>query len=265
MTGGRGNDVLRGGAGADRYAFDAGDGVDTIQDADGGELIIDDAVLSGTVRRNGNGWVSDDGSFTLGLEGSLASGGTLVVRRSGADTDAIRIEGWRQGSFGLTLSGDDDDNDHDGNESDDSNGNGSGRDAWHTEGGDEATIPSFGTEGANGVSDADVVLPTLDVDLAALEGEPVEGQGLVDLDGVAQALSAWEVPAPPDVGAAQLVDAHALTEATLADAIAGENATFADDGSGGAAPFGDWTSPPLLPTLTDLPVPIPPPLALRAS
>ena len=62
LSGDRGDDVLQGGAGVDTYRFEGGDGVDTIED-DGGVVIVDDVAIAGTMRSNGDGWISSDGRF----------------------------------------------------------------------------------------------------------------------------------------------------------------------------------------------------------
>lgn len=47
LMGKEGNDFLLGGAGADNYVYRTGDGLDTIQDADGGKIYMDDVQLIG--------------------------------------------------------------------------------------------------------------------------------------------------------------------------------------------------------------------------
>jgi hypothetical protein len=107
LAGGRGSDLLRGGAGEDVYVFERGDGVDVVED-DGGTIRIDDAEVSGTLQRDGDGWRSADGRFTVALDpgdGPDGSDGTLRIHAEGEDT--VALVGWRQGRYGITLEGPD--------------------------------------------------------------------------------------------------------------------------------------------------------------
>ena len=107
LAGGRGRDLLLGGAGQDTYAFDAGDGEDVVVDSDGdGRLLWDGEALGGVARQSADGtWTLADGQVTL----TQAAGDLLLQdtadREAGrtAGSDLLRIRGWHDGSFGITL------------------------------------------------------------------------------------------------------------------------------------------------------------------
>jgi Ca2+-binding RTX toxin-like protein len=263
LTGGRGDDLLRGGAGHDRYRFDAGDGNDVVEDADGGELVFDDVRIAGDMRREGDGWVSEDGRLAFTLDGSLHEGGTLTIRHGGDDTaSSVTINGWRQQAFGFSLHGDDE------------GGNAAERDARHA----ESTSDGLVTEGSPTLAPGETeMVDVVDIDDAPAGGadsaSAVDGladmaasdasAGLVDARAVAAALDGWSVPMPPDIGAAQLVDAHAVTSSMLADALAGDGAGF-DDVDAGAGAMSGLRSMFDVPALLDAPIE-PPTVALRSS
>jgi hypothetical protein len=264
LSGGRGDDLRRGGAGRDRYRFDAGDGNDVVEDADGGELVIDDLRIAGEMRRDGEGWISEDGRLAFTLDGSLHEGGTLTIRHGGDDAaSSVTINGWRQQAFGFSL------------QADDESGNAGERDARHAESTSDGlvtegspTLAPGGTEIADaaGIDDASAA----DADNALVvdglgdlaTGDPSAGR-LVDVRAVAAALDGWSVPMPPDIGAAQLVDAHAVTSSMLADALAGDGAGF-DDVDAGAGAMSGLRSMFDVPTLLDAPIE-PPVVALRST
>ena len=260
ISGGRGDDLLRGGAGRDRYRFDEGDGNDVIEDADGGEIVVDDIVLLGEMRHAGDGWSSADGRLSFSLQGSAEAGGTLSIRRTGGDAgDTLTIARWRQGAFGFALA-----------------------QAGEVSAGDRdqqayVSADPFGNEGSTGVVASDIA--GADSEDAASAGEPIAasqvvddgiaalvggtdeaGTAWVDMASLAQAFDAWSVPAPPDVGAASLHDARAVTAIALADALAGDAVPF-DDADAGALPVNVATMS--LPMAGDVVGPLPPPIALR--
>ncbi|MBK7792450.1 MAG: hypothetical protein IPJ62_07995 [Betaproteobacteria bacterium] len=107
LAGGRGRDLLQGGAGLDTYAFDAGDGEDVVVDRDGdGRLLWDGEALGGVARQSADGtWTLADGQVTLTLAGDDLLLQNTADREAGrtADGDLLRIRGWHDGSFGITL------------------------------------------------------------------------------------------------------------------------------------------------------------------
>ena len=96
-----------GGAGLDSYAFDAGDGEDVVVDSDGdGRLLWEDEALGGVARRSADGtWTLADGRVTLTQAGGDLLLQNTVDRQAGrtADGDLLRLRGWHDGSFGITL------------------------------------------------------------------------------------------------------------------------------------------------------------------
>ena len=264
LTGGRGDDVLRGGAGHDRYRFDAADGNDVVEDADGGEIVIDDFRIAGDMRRDGNGWVSEDGRLAFMLDGSLHEGGTLTIRHAGHDAaSAITINAWRQQAFGFSL------------DDDDASDTAAERDARHAASTSDGLVsegsPTLGP-GETAITDAANVIdaPVADADDASAVDaidDMADSDGsagtLVDVRALAAALDGWSVPMPPDIGAAQLVDAHAVTPSMLADALAGDGAAF-DDADAGAGTMSALRSMFDAPTLLDAPIE-PPTVALRTT
>ena len=122
LDGGKGDDKLYGGSGTDTYTFSSSDlvgwGNDTIGDTDG-IIKIDADTLSGGKSispRLGRAWISDDKKYqfqfkpdALTPSGTAAdSNGTLVIHRAGrlADKEAIVLNNWSQGKFGITLTTD---------------------------------------------------------------------------------------------------------------------------------------------------------------
>jgi len=113
LTGGRGDDRLEGGTGYDTYVFDSGDGNDTIIDADGSGVIeIDGMRAEGTMLPGEEGWHSSDGRLEFAFSGDAQEGGTLTVTalsagndRFGAPANTISVKNWKNGDFGITLSG----------------------------------------------------------------------------------------------------------------------------------------------------------------
>jgi len=111
LTGGRGNDRLEGGEGNDTYVIDAGDGVDTIVDADGlGSIMLDGAALTGVAQNADGLWISADGRVEFAFSGEAEEGGVLTIRAfdGGADHDGrpanvIRLRDWHNGDLGIAL------------------------------------------------------------------------------------------------------------------------------------------------------------------
>ena len=112
LAGGGGDDRLEGGTGRDVYAFDAGDGRDTVADTDGlGEIVIDGIAVSGSMAQAGDAWTTADGRFAMDFDGKDSGTGTLTIRSTAADAsaaDAITIEAWTNGDLGISLDGLDD-------------------------------------------------------------------------------------------------------------------------------------------------------------
>ncbi len=84
LAGMRGDDLLEGGVGFDTYIYHSGDGRDRIEDSDAqGQIIIDDHLLVGGVRRIGdatNTYTSLDGRTTYVMSGTdLIVNGILIV------------------------------------------------------------------------------------------------------------------------------------------------------------------------------------------
>ena len=111
LTGGRGSDRLEGGLGDDTYSLEAGDGHDTIVDADGvGTIELDGAKIRGTMQMADGKWVSVDGRIEFAFNGDAAEGGTLTVKAwdAGASHDGmpdnmIEVKNWKNGDLGITL------------------------------------------------------------------------------------------------------------------------------------------------------------------
>jgi Ca2+-binding RTX toxin-like protein len=111
LTGGRGDDRLEGGAGHDVYAIDAGDGEDSIIDADqDGEIQLDGQALTGGAAVPGGEWRSADGRVHYSFSGDLDAG-TLTIasygvagEASGVDPQSVtQVEGWHNGDLGIVL------------------------------------------------------------------------------------------------------------------------------------------------------------------
>ncbi len=109
LAGGGGDDRLEGGTGRDIYAFDAGDGRDTVTDTDGlGQVVIDGIAVSGSMARAGDAWVTTDGHFAMDFDGDHSGPGTLTIRSTTVDAsaaDAITLEAWTNGDLGISLDG----------------------------------------------------------------------------------------------------------------------------------------------------------------
>jgi hypothetical protein len=111
LSGGRGDDLLAGGSGADAYVFDAGDGTDTITDADGrGSIVLDDGTLIGAEDETNGNWMSADGRVDFAVDGDLGAESTLTIRAyaTGADhggnaENVIKVQHWHNGDLGITL------------------------------------------------------------------------------------------------------------------------------------------------------------------
>ncbi|MBS0162474.1 MAG: hypothetical protein JSR64_06570 [Nitrospira sp.] len=97
LSGMGGNDLLEGGIGFDTYIYNAGDGLDRIEDSDAqGKIIFDDRVLQGGVRRAGdatNTYTSLDGKTIYVMSGTdLIVNGVLIVN-----------ENFQSGQMGIQL------------------------------------------------------------------------------------------------------------------------------------------------------------------
>jgi len=97
LAGGRGNDLLEGGIGFDTYIYNAGDGLDRIEDSDAqGQIIFDGHLLQGGIRRAGdatNTYTSLDGKTTYAMSGTdLIVNGILIVN-----------ENFQSGQMGIEL------------------------------------------------------------------------------------------------------------------------------------------------------------------
>ena len=178
LTGGRGRDLLRGGGGDDTYQFESGDGRDTVDDDDG-HILIDGVEARGSMQREGSTWRSADGEFTFSLESGEV--GRVLRIQSGDGGDAVEVQGWQQGRFGITLTGLDAD----------------GVNGTAGNPGGEAGHDPFGNEGSTGLA-----FP-----------------GVVDWNAYSAALDAWTPPARTDAGAALPTDAG-VTAVDLASALA---------------------------------------------
>jgi hypothetical protein len=112
LTGGRGADRLEGGLGRDTYVIDAGDGMDTVFDADGnGAIVFDGLAIDGAQQQADGQWRSADGRFDFAVEGDMAAGATLNIKAydAGASHDAppasvVAVRDWKNGDLGITLS-----------------------------------------------------------------------------------------------------------------------------------------------------------------
>ncbi|MEO8135706.1 MAG: hypothetical protein ABI831_17230 [Betaproteobacteria bacterium] len=113
LVGGRGKDRLEGGAGDDTYSLEAGDGRDTIVDADGiGTIELDGARIRGTMQLGDDKWQSADGRVDFQFNGDATEGGTLTIQawesgatHDGAPENVVEVKNWKNGDLGITLSG----------------------------------------------------------------------------------------------------------------------------------------------------------------
>jgi len=97
LAGRRGDDILEGGVGFDTYIYQSGDGTDRIEDSDAkGEIIFDDRLLQGGIRRVGDGantYTSLDGRTTYVMANTdLIVNGVLIVN-----------ENFQSGQMGIQL------------------------------------------------------------------------------------------------------------------------------------------------------------------
>ena len=96
LEGGTGdNDLLEGGAGFDTYIYNAGDGIDQIEDSDAtGKIVFNGGLLQGGISTDGGAtYVSLDGAETYVLSGGhLIVNGVLTVN-----------ENFQSGQFGIQL------------------------------------------------------------------------------------------------------------------------------------------------------------------
>ena len=101
LVGGKGNDRLDGGIGFDTYVIDAGDGADTIVDADGqGEIILDGQALTGAATFAEGKYKSADGKLTFAFAGDPEEGGVLVIS---SDADSVKLANFKNGALGIKL------------------------------------------------------------------------------------------------------------------------------------------------------------------
>ncbi|WP_165349712.1 calcium-binding protein [Methylibium sp. Pch-M] len=110
LNGGLGNDQLKGGAGSDTYSFSGSFGIDTIDDA-GADGSISVAGLGDlrnlTLKKiSSTDWQTEDRSVTCSLIQPAGQAECLIITVVGtASNGAIRINGWVDGRFGITLAG----------------------------------------------------------------------------------------------------------------------------------------------------------------
>lgn len=94
-TGHLGNDILLGGAGADTYVYNTGDGFDTIIDSDGqGSIVVDGNTLAGG-EQYGDERVHRDAAGHLYVQ----AGNNLIV------DNAMIVLNYSNGNLGLNMSG----------------------------------------------------------------------------------------------------------------------------------------------------------------
>jgi Ca2+-binding RTX toxin-like protein len=115
LVGGAGNDVLDGGAGFDslmggadddKYKFTTGWGHDVVRDQEGSNSIeVNGTQLqsTGAVKKGNGVYASADGNTTFAIMGS-GSDQSLEIAFNGS-SDAITIQQWQSGQFGLTFDG----------------------------------------------------------------------------------------------------------------------------------------------------------------
>jgi RTX calcium-binding nonapeptide repeat (4 copies) len=259
LSGGRGDDRLRGGTGVDIYRFELGDGADTIED-DGGVVIVDDVSITGTMRSDGDRWISADGRFHFMLESEGEGGNTLVIREAagaaeGLAQGTVRIASWTPGSFGITLA----DDAHaqaseDGPDSEHAPVSGDQRDEAAQGSDAEAGDTSGGTAAAN-------TLPPAPSSASSLLPDVFEALSLVDTTAVAQALDEWSLPAPPDIGVAA-DSTIGVTSADVGDALAEAVGEAESDSGAGSVTLDPWFVPSA-PPLSDGGPKSPPDLVMR--
>jgi len=103
LIGGTGSDWLLGGNGNDTYHFAAGDGSDTLIDADGlGTIWFQTARVTGGKKATTDYWISDDKQFGFTRIPNADGGFDLIVTR-GSSLDQIRIRNWQPGRLGIAL------------------------------------------------------------------------------------------------------------------------------------------------------------------
>jgi trimeric autotransporter adhesin len=102
ITGGAGSDYLEGGTGSDSYVFNAGDGIDTILDADGlGTLSRNGISLTGGQSTAPNRWEGTDGSSYTLID--VVAGVQDLLIQSGSDS--ILVNHFSDGELGIHLAG----------------------------------------------------------------------------------------------------------------------------------------------------------------
>jgi GH24 family phage-related lysozyme (muramidase) len=112
LEGGKDRDTLRGGAGNDLYLYRSGDGIDTIQDEDGGRIYFDGVLISssGATPMTSGGsplgptWRTEILGHTFYF--TQTANNALWISTSvpaSTNTDRIVIEDFHSGDFGITL------------------------------------------------------------------------------------------------------------------------------------------------------------------
>ncbi|HVF63184.1 MAG TPA: calcium-binding protein [Casimicrobiaceae bacterium] len=232
LAGGRGSDRLAGGDGDDVYRFESGDGADFVHD-EGGALVIDDVVLSGTMRRDGERWTSADGHFAFALEAvDGREGATLVIRRAddSEGADAIRLVEWKPGGFGIELEEDVDPADAN-----------VAADGASASAPDASPLNLDGLGSIEGAETGDTgLLGAIDEASFGNEALHFDTTALVDAQGVAAALDAWSIPVPPDVGTVSN-EAAGVTGADVAFAIADSGDAAVEDSASSLA-IDNWAN-----------------------
>ncbi|MDH4305452.1 MAG: putative Ig domain-containing protein, partial [Nitrospira sp.] len=100
LIGGTGDeDLLEGGIGFDTYLYNAGDGLDRIEDSDAdGVIKVNGQVLAGGVKKKGDPtWESPDGTIEY-----VMSGTDLLVKLNGTQILIVN-ENFQSGQFGIRL------------------------------------------------------------------------------------------------------------------------------------------------------------------
>lgn len=108
LTGGKGNDTLIGGTGFDRYIQNAGDGYDTVLDADGLGVIRLGAIdAKGSTGVDASKWLQlaadtwADTQNGIVYSKNLANGETQLLVHKGSGN--VEIRGWTNGTLEITL------------------------------------------------------------------------------------------------------------------------------------------------------------------